>query len=236
MFLVDDWLSLEDSDGRCKRTVPLSSKDDVTNSQDLLGSNFQYKLFDDHIWLSVGYRKTRSSFTRVQRLCCCMSILYLMMITNAMFYGKGNATGDQAGLVIGPISITVMQMYTSVMSSVIVLPPVLIMTKIFSRADERKSSKPKVGPHAGMSASDRDKRNKKRRGWPWWTIFIAYTLVVLSIAASAFFTILYAFEWGKSKSEQWLVTFLLGFFESVVLIQPIKVHRKIKHNLATGPF
>ena len=219
MFLVDDWLSLEDSDGRCKRTVPLSSKDDVTNSQDLLGSNFQYKLFDDHIWLSVGYRKTRSSFTRVQRLCCCMSILYLMMITNAMWFGRGNETGNQAAIVLGPFSITVMQVYVSLMSSVIVVPPIFIATTIFTRAAERK----KKSVHPAYSAAERAKRGKKQRRLPWWTILIAYTLVVLSIAASAFFTILYAFEWGKSKSEQWLVTFVFGFVESVAVFQPIKV-------------
>lgn len=222
--MVDDWLSLELGDFCLERVVRLSSSDDLSSSQGMLTSNVKYKFFDDHIWLSVGYRKTRSSFTRVQRLCCCMSILYLMMITNAMWFGKGNATGNQAGIVIGPISMTVMQIYTSLMSSVIVLPPILIITTIFSNAAERKSTNPKVGNHAGLSAADRANSNKKKkRKLPWWTIFFAYTLVVLAIAASAFFTILYAFEWGKSKSEQWLVTFCLGFFESVVLVQPIKV-------------
>ena len=39
---------------------------------------------------------------------------------------------------------------------------------------------------------------------------------------SAFFTILYSFEWGGEKSTAWLTAFLLSFLESVILIQPLK--------------
>jgi len=42
---------------------------------------------------------------------------------------------------------------------------------------------------------------------------------------SAFFTILYSFEWGREKSTAWLTSFLLSFAESVILIQPVKVCR-----------
>jgi hypothetical protein len=40
---------------------------------------------------------------------------------------------------------------------------------------------------------------------------------------SAFFTILYSMEWGKQKAEEWLSTFVLSFFQSVIVVQPIKV-------------
>ena len=43
------------------------------------------------------------------------------------------------------------------------------------------------------------------------------------MTVSAFFTILYSFEWGREKSTAWLTSFLLSFAESVILIQPVKV-------------
>ena len=223
LFMVEDWLCSGHSDGLLMRETHLTSTD-AAGPWQLLPTNIKNKFLDDHIWLSVGYRKTRSSFTRVQRLCCCMSILYLMMITNAMWFGRGNETGNQAAIVIGPFSITVMQVYASLMSSVMVVPPIFIATSLFTRAAERQ----KKSVHPAYSAAERAKCSKKQKRLPWWTIFIAYTLVVLSIAASAFFTIFYAFEWGKSKSEQWLVTFLLGFFESVVFVEPIQVKSIMK--------
>ena len=61
------------------------------------------------------------------------------------------------------------------------------------------------------------------RTLPWWCVIIAWTLVALSTAGAAFFTILYSLQWGQEKSTAWLTTFLLSFFQSVVLIQPLKV-------------
>ena len=61
------------------------------------------------------------------------------------------------------------------------------------------------------------------RTLPWWCVIIAWVLVALSTAGAAAFTILYSFQWGQEKSTAWLTNFLLSFFESVVLIQPIKV-------------
>lgn len=48
-------------------------------------------------------------------------------------------------------------------------------------------------------------------------------MCVLSILASGFFTILYSMEWGPEKSMDWLTTFLLSFFQSVIIVQPVKV-------------
>jgi len=44
-----------------------------------------------------------------------------------------------------------------------------------------------------------------------------------SIITPAFFTILYSMEWGKTKANEWLTTFVLSFFQSVIVVQPIKV-------------
>ena len=44
-----------------------------------------------------------------------------------------------------------------------------------------------------------------------------------SIVSSGFFTILYSMQWGKEKANEWLTTFVLSFFQSVVIVQPIKV-------------
>lgn len=58
---------------------------------------------------------------------------------------------------------------------------------------------------------------------PHWVIYIAWTLVVLTMLASALFLFLYSVEWGKEKSEEWMTTFFLSFFQSVLVVQPLKV-------------
>ena len=40
---------------------------------------------------------------------------------------------------------------------------------------------------------------------------------------SAFFVILYSLEWGETKSLEWLSALVFSFFQSVALIQPVKI-------------
>ena len=47
------------------------------------------KLYDGHIWLSVFTRPVQSTYTRVQRLTTCLTILMMTMLSNAMFYTGG---------------------------------------------------------------------------------------------------------------------------------------------------
>lgn len=51
-----------------------------------------------------------------------------------------------------------------------------------------------------------------------------FPVCFFSVMGSAFFTILYSMEWGADLANKWLATFVMGFFEDVVLVQPIKVN------------
>ena len=52
--------------------------------------NFTRDMNDGHLWFSVAGRPARSPFTRVQRLSCCLTLLYSTMLTNIMFFGRGD--------------------------------------------------------------------------------------------------------------------------------------------------
>ena len=178
-------------------------------------------------YLSFCYRST---FTRVQRLCCCLAILYLTMISNCMWFRDDEEQSEddkdttQSAFTIGPISITTRQLYISVVSSAMVVPPILLITSLFGKSGE-KPEKAKDDKYSikAKGAIEREGQSGNSKKWPYWCVYIAYVIVVVAVTTSAFFTILYAFQWGKEKSEKWLVTFLLSFFESVVFIQPLKV-------------
>ena len=84
-------------------------------------------------------------FTRVQRLSCCLAILYLTMIANAMWYRTDGQTATQNALNIGPISISVHEIYTSVMSSLTIVPPTLLIVFIFTKSRQRPQTKKRTG-------------------------------------------------------------------------------------------
>jgi hypothetical protein len=56
---------------------------------------------DSYLWLSVALRPEQSNFSRVQRLACCLTLLFLTMISNAMFFGQDNKSSQ---IQLGPLS------------------------------------------------------------------------------------------------------------------------------------
>jgi len=218
MFLCDNWLSVNKSDCSIRRTLkPSSAFTAANNSSALVRSNMFHRAIDDHMWLSVGMRAKPSLFTRAQRLAACMATLFLAMIANCMFFKSDDEQSlNSEAISIGPMTLTPQQISNSLFSSLIVFPPVLIIAVFFSK------SVPK-GSRSNKTSATGKKRSGCKVQLPFWCAYIAWFLVALSIIVSAFFTILYSFEWGREKSTAWLTSFLLSFAESIVLIQPVKV-------------
>lgn len=48
-------------------------------------------------------------------------------------------------------------------------------------------------------------------------------MVTLSILTCSFFIILYSLEWGAKRANEWLVTMMLSFGQSILVIDPLKV-------------
>ena len=85
---------MEEDDGQVDRIVPVAGMKDLTSFKHLFNGSVRKKMANDHIWVSVLSRPTRSNFTRVQRVSCCVALLFLTMITNCMFF-RGDAEQSQ---------------------------------------------------------------------------------------------------------------------------------------------
>ena len=48
-------------------------------------------------------------------------------------------------------------------------------------------------------------------------------MVILSISTCSFFIILYSLEWGAKRANEWLITMMLSFGQSILVIDPLKV-------------
>ena len=75
---------------------------------------------------------------------------------------------------------------------------------------------------------DGDGGQKKRfcchAGLPWWFVIIGWLLVIASSFVSGYYTMLYGLKFGKERSVSWLVSMIVSFFQSVLVIQPLKVN------------
>lgn len=83
-FYCDDWISSYKVKPSAHQLYKAASAEEGSFSS-LFKGNARSKIFDDHLWLSLVKRPTRSNFSRVQRLSLCASTLFLTMVVNAMW-------------------------------------------------------------------------------------------------------------------------------------------------------
>ena len=111
-FICQRWLAVEKDDGLIDRLLPVSCDKQKTEFKYLLQKQAKNSLSDGHLWFSVLARPVQSSFTRLDRLTCCVVLLYLSMLMNILYYGIRDSPTPNA-LKIGPLSLTPEQVFYS---------------------------------------------------------------------------------------------------------------------------
>lgn len=90
------------------RIIPVANREQMTQFSHLFAERTRKNLADGHLWFSVVARPPQSRFTRVQRVSCCLCLLFVSMLANAMFYNKDSTStsSNQNGVTIGPFSLS----------------------------------------------------------------------------------------------------------------------------------
>lgn len=210
-FIANRWLAVEKGNGEVDFHINASNKKEASRFKNLFYSRVSRRLADGHLWISVLARPPQSSFTRTQRLSCCMSVFFSAMITNAMFYDFGEAAQDTFQL--GPLTMSWTQVRIGIQSAMIALPVNAVIVAIFRNVKPKKKQN---------KDSNLEEENSPK-GLPHYVIYIAWLLCILAILSSAFFTVLYSMSWGSKISNEWLTSILVSFSQDVIVLQPIQV-------------
>jgi hypothetical protein len=118
------------------------------------------------------------------------------------------------------------------------LIPSLLLVQLFRRIQQRHTGQEKLAAiyetikRTKESKVDDARARKHERCQlvlPWWCIFVAYSLSFVIMGVSILFVIARGIEFGDVKTQQWLLSLVIGFFSSVFLTQPLKVNRAIEH-------
>lgn len=230
-FVCDDWLAVDESDGKIERTIYPASKKELTKFNVLFTSEVRKNLTDGHIWFSVVTRPPRSIFTRVQRLTCCLSILMTTMVANAMFYEVGKYETPKNAIRIMGFSFSIRQVSIGIMSSLVVFPANLIIVTIFRKVKPKENrytlknenvSTDNIDVEAGEE-TEGQKKPPAKFALPHWFVYVAYGVAFVATCTSATFVILYGMQFGAEKSGQWLSSMTISFLQDVLFVQPIKV-------------
>ena len=247
-FICDKRLAVESEDGKIERLLSIAGEKDLKKFHLVFASTVSKGLLDGHIWFSIFLRPKQSSFTRVRRLSACLALIFLTMLTNAMFFGVGDAPGSRKIVWLGNFKINFTGIMIGIQSSIIVIPPSIIIIEIFRRLAPKKikeSSKVKATDESNDDTrsiksdpydvgsndenpltKDDDKHTKDKKKGPFLLPnpfkYIAYFFVIACTASSAVVCFFYSMMWGPRKSNEWLSSMFAGFFQSVLVIQPMK--------------
>ncbi|KAI8494854.1 hypothetical protein Bbelb_274590 [Branchiostoma belcheri] len=144
-FLCNRWFATDKDDGKVYRLLPESGPDEMKEFRNVFLAKSSRDMNDGHLWFSVAGRPARSPFTRVQRLSCCLTLLYSTMLTNIMFFGRGDDFDPPEPLRIAgteinsPISLP--QIMIGLQSAAIILPVNLLIVFLFRNSGSRSAKK-----------------------------------------------------------------------------------------------
>ncbi|XP_058485936.1 polycystin-1-like protein 2 [Solea solea] len=343
-YFCDCWLSSDHGDGTTKKTFHAARTDEIANFRYIFKNRTSTGFRDEHIWVSIVDPPSRTPFTRVQRVSCCMCLLLCTMAINIAFWNIPVDESSPVILVIGSLQLTWQNVMVGIQSGLLMFPINILIITIFrsirprsvakkpKREEQKmdavtvptvlkdigevvslasKSPRNKISetprlesitdlcstldtvhefiqlmqgecesdPHwvycskfllAGlchllMDLEKLDGRNvpcphdyqqalnvanvlvrkaemvfschlascpptvtKQKKStascWlPWWCVFLGWFLLLSISAVSTYFTLLYGFQYGREKSIKWVMSLGLSLFQSIFILQPLKV-------------
>ncbi|KAK3103729.1 hypothetical protein FSP39_021426, partial [Pinctada imbricata] len=231
-FICTQWLALNEGDGEVERILPVYNEEENQKFNTLFFQQAEVNITENHLWLSTVFRPQKSNFTRVQRLSCIIALLFLTMISNAMFFRSPDAKVVPDQVRIGMLRFSTSTVFVSVIGILISTFPVLLVTLIFrntrtKHVDKRIHDKENVckilSNNVTVLGNIEDVNTFKYLPLPYVMKYVSWSIIFCSVVASTFFLILYSMQWGKAKSEEWVVSVFFSFTESIIIMDPLKV-------------
>ncbi|PVD37765.1 hypothetical protein C0Q70_00366 [Pomacea canaliculata] len=145
VFIADKWFAVEEDDGQVDRIIPAATHEQMTQFGHVFAERTRRDLADGHLWFSVLARPPQSRFTCVQRVSCCLCLLYATMLANAMFYRTSSKSSEtSSGFSVGPFTLTPEQVFIGVVSNLIVFPVNFLVVYLFRKARPRRKRPSRV--------------------------------------------------------------------------------------------
>ncbi|XP_048465647.1 polycystin-1 [Rhincodon typus] len=138
-FLVNDWLAVDNerNEGLVEKEVLAATEAKLKDFSRIFTGEIQRGFSEGHIWLSIWDRPPRSCFTRVQRVTCCLVLIFLFFCASAVWYGiiSDGSKSDVPVSTLVPLSGE--SVAAGIVSSIIIYPLYLIIILLFRKAQSR---------------------------------------------------------------------------------------------------
>ncbi|XP_022779645.1 uncharacterized protein LOC111321123 [Stylophora pistillata] len=159
----------------------------------------------------------------------------MIQIGSFEFDLRGFIIGIQASLIVFPVNFALVQIFRNVRPKQVKQEQNMetVEKQGTGFADISKCSSTETLQNASsqekiIKKDDGDKRNKDdkkkgKKGLPHWLVYVAWILCFFSSVTPAVFTVFYSLSWGPEIANKWLLAFVTSFFQSILIIQPLKV-------------
>ncbi|CAH1264033.1 PKD1L3 [Branchiostoma lanceolatum] len=226
-FICGEWLASDRGDGQVAKTFPVATDQDLLSFGFLFPATLRSNMAEEHLFLSVAIMPEDSTFTRSERLGCCLSFLAVSMVASAMWMSDEEATQIVQAVSLGPFTFTLNTVYTGIMTGITCLPVIIAIVLLFQYSRPSSNGDRRVRDVETGDQAEASTQQGRAKGLPHWCKYVAWVLVVLSAVGSAIFTVLYSLEWGKDKSERWLSAYFMSFLLDMFLLQQAKVTKSL---------
>uniref|UniRef100_A0A8C3IJ70 Polycystin family receptor for egg jelly n=1 Tax=Chrysemys picta bellii TaxID=8478 RepID=A0A8C3IJ70_CHRPI len=240
LFICRKWLALDKDDRLLERSFVVTHPRVPLAKMDYFFINIANDLVDSHIWLSVFAQVVTGSFNRLQRLSCCLAVLLCTLLINIMFF-NANKNKEVVSIHLRYL----ISVIIGIESALVTIPVQMIITALFKYSQKEPSPRSAAQNHPKESSPfmSGNLRNWKERlqkwylgaanaiaaeeenaiTFCWWCVYVSWILVIVVAGVSSFFIVLYGLSYGYKTSLEWLLASTTSFFESVFLLQTLKI-------------
>ncbi|XP_041369822.1 polycystic kidney disease and receptor for egg jelly-related protein-like [Gigantopelta aegis] len=238
--LYDDWLSLVKGHQTVTADIPaIESKTFASRHYYQFSQMSSQNLRSGHLWISIFSKPAISTFTRKQRLTCALCLLVSTMLANIMYHGvPRDDPADQIDY--GDFRLSLSDFLIGMQCSLILFPINMIIVYLFTSVKPRQKNAPvcgakveksdsaSVSPSYSLGSLATKKQESKGKCFlnlslPWYFLYVAYFIAITTALICSYFVMLYGLKYGYNKSLSWLISFFTSFFQSALIIQPLKV-------------
>ncbi|XP_078349636.1 LOW QUALITY PROTEIN: polycystin-1-like protein 2 [Oculina patagonica] len=220
-FICNQWFSAEKDDGKVIRKLSVERTNSLPEFQEAFRSTLSSTLYESHLWMSSVTKRPASSFTRAQRVTCCLCVVFTAMLANAMFFNLGGETTEST-LKIGPLKVSMRQIIITIQSCLVIAPINFLIVAIFKNSrpsfDKYCCKRSRVGHEQDLEENEVDDQ-------PLHHIFVyvAWFLCFATAIASATVVFFYSLMWGKETADEWLSSILMSITMDILAIQPVRL-------------
>jgi hypothetical protein len=135
-FLGEIWFTLDKRHGFIGKDIVVSRYEELSSFSSMFSIEKDNRFADSHAWLGVVDRPSQSRFTRVQRVTCCVTLMYTFMCANMMWYGllRAPSVTDHA---LGRVSVDWQDVVVGIISSIMVFPINIFVSIFFKKSEAR---------------------------------------------------------------------------------------------------